>query len=391
MAAHRKPVRPPAEQTPLIGPADVADKFRFFFDKVSPWVSAGSVYGFPMHEEMTEPTILEGESSIGALTTTPTGVVLGITTGRRGHLFYFHHSFYVVDLGVLGEGVTGGAIVTTLGDKIVGGWRGQDGGLFRHDARHELGTGQEDFYSRKAPVERLSLPGKGEGVLALVYNPTAGATYGLTTSNRIISLADDARKVRVEVQADARLAPALLRLPDGRLLGACEEGQLWTYRPGTRAIEKTGAFAPCEKGKRYVASVQSLLLTRNGVVYGGSGTDGFFFSFDPATGALLNFGKPHRQSFIRALTEGHDGLIYGVVEEPKGMAHLFTFDPAGRVFEDLGILNTFIPVQWSPHSIGALCTGIHGEIYAGESDTISHLFVYYPPVVRRTGFETAPG
>jgi hypothetical protein len=65
------------------------------------------------------------------------------------------------------------------------------------------------------------------------------------------------------------------------------------------------------------------------------------------------------------------------------MARLFCFDPVARGFEDLGVLNTFIPVQWAPHAIGALCTGLYGEVYLGERDSISHLFVYYPPVVRR--------
>ena len=81
--------------------------------------------------------------------------------------------------------------------------------------------------------------------------------------------------------------------------------------------------------------------------------------------------------------------IYGVTDEPKGMARLFAFNLEEREFEDLGIVNAFIPIQWAPHSIGALCTGNHGEIFLGECDTLSHLFVYYPPVVRRRRSEEA--
>lgn len=368
-----------------VQPADNTQQFRFFYDKVAPWVNRGMVYAFPMHEEMVEPTILEGECAICALTTVPTGAVLGITSGRRGHAFYYHPSFYVVDLGVLSDApVTGGAIVRTRGEDVVGGWRGESGGgLFRHNAAHEFGTGQEDFYSRKDPVVSVPLPGRREGILALAYHPGESAVYGLTTSNAIIRLKDGANRPKVIARTDATLAPVLLVLPDGRLLGAREEGRLWQYRPGGHAVADLDVCAPCEKGKRYVAGVGSLILASNGLVYGGTSTDGFMFSWQPRSGQLINLGKPHRQSFIRGLTEGHDGLLYGVVQEPQGLAHLFTYNPHAGGFDDLGLLSTFITVQWTPHSIGALCTGLNGEIFLGESDNISHLFVYYPPVVRK--------
>jgi hypothetical protein len=117
-------------------------------------------------------------------------------------------------------------------------------------------------------------------------------------------------------------------------------------------------------------------------VYGGTGVDGYLFRYDPASGAIINLGKPNRQSCIRALAEGHDGLIYGIVEEPKGMAHLFSFDSQGRGFSDLGVIGTNTPESWFAHSIGSMSVGPFGEICLGETDSISHLFIYYPPVVR---------
>ncbi len=362
------------------------DKFRFFYEKAAPWVNRGTVYGFPMREEMNEPTIVEGECAIGALTALDTGAVFGITTGRRPHAFYYHSSFYVVDLGVLSDAPAEGAtIVRTHGDVVVGGWRGARGGLFRHDAAREFGTGQEDFYSKREPVVQIPLPDRREGVLALAYDAAEEGVFGLTTRGRVFSLRDRAKRPQIVATAkDATPAATLVRLPDGRFLGACEEGRLWQWRPGDREIELLAALAPCEKGKRYVAGVQTLLAASNGLVYGGTSTDGFFFSFDPASGRVVNLGKPQRQSFIRALTEGHEGLIYGVVQEPQGLARLFTYDPQTGGFEDLGLLSTFITAQWTPHAIGAMCTGRNGEIFLGESDNISHFFVYYPPVMRRS-------
>ena len=374
---------PETKQPTVSNPTGDSDPVRFFYDKVSPWVNRGAVYGFEMHEELCEPSIVEHESAICALAVVSTGTVLGVTSGNRGHLFYFHPSFYVADLGVISERpVTGGAIAATHGDVVVAGWHGEKGGLVRHNAAREFGTGQEDFRSRKDPVTPVPLPGPEDGVNAVAYNSAEHKVYGLTTTSLIISLHDDAEEVQVECELSSEPAPALLVLPDGSLLGAGAHGQLWQYRPGGRRAENLGAYGPCEKGKRYVAGVQSLLLSESGLVYGGTSTDGFVFAYDPARRQLVNLGKPHRQSFVRALVEGHDGTIYGVVQEPQGIARLFCYDPEARGFEDLGVLNTFIPIQWAPHSIGAMCVGLHGEIYLGEDDTISHLFVYHPPVVR---------
>ena len=123
-------------------------------------------------------------------------------------------------------------------------------------------------------------------------------------------------------------------------------------------------------------------VSASGLVYGGTSTDGYLFSYDPETGVLVNHGKPSRQSHLRALAEGHEGLIYGVVEEPQGMAHFFTFDPTAHEFRDLGIVGSAFPEYWPAHSLGAMCVGPFGEIFLGETDRISHLFLYYPPIPR---------
>lgn len=99
--------------------------------------------------------------------------------------------------------------------------------------------------------------------------------------------------------------------------------------------------------------------------------------------AFALWDDPARQSNVRALAEGRDGLIYGVVEEPKGMAHLFVFDPAERGFTDLGIVASSFPEYWIAHSIGALSVGPFGEVYLGETDRLGHPFIYHPPIPSR--------
>ena len=65
------------------------------------------------------------------------------------------------------------------------------------------------------------------------------------------------------------------------------------------------------------------------------------------------------------------------------MAHLFAFDPQQRGFTDLGILGASFPDHWIAHSLGSTSVGPFGEIFIGETDNISHLFIYYPPIPRR--------
>jgi hypothetical protein len=178
-------------------------------------------------------------------------------------------------------------------------------------------------------------------------------------------------------------APLLTMLPGGDLLGAFAEGRLWEYSFCRYGLQALDAYAPCQKGKRYVAGVQSLLAASDGLVYGGTSVDGYLFSYDPFLGTVSNLGKPNRQSSIRALAEGHDGRLYGLVEEAGGMAHLFCFDLVARAFADLGLLGTAFPEYWIAHSLGAMVTGPNGELFIGETDDISNLFIYYPPIPRR--------
>ena len=105
----------------------------------------------------------------------------------------------------------------------------------------------------------------------------------------------------------------------------------------------------------------------------------------------MNLGKPNRQSNIRALVQGHEGRIYGLVEEAQGLAHLFCFDPETRSFTDLGVLGTAFPEYWIAHSLGAMAVGRNGEIFLGETDSLSHLFIYYPPIPRRQAAPTGHG
>jgi hypothetical protein len=51
---------------------------------------------------------------------------------------------------------------------------------------------------------------------------------------------------------------------------------------------------------------------------------------------IENLGKPVMMPRITGLTFGADGKLYGVAGASPGYVHLFSYDPSGRGFVDLG-------------------------------------------------------
>ena len=108
--------------------------------------------------------------------------------------------------------------------------------------------------------------------------------------------------------------------------------------------------------------------------------DGVIFVFDPEQMTIRSLGKVVAEPRCRAITVGLDGRVYGVVGEAGGMGHLFCYDPLAQELRDLGIPFATSERSWHGYEFDAACTGPNGEIYLGESDRISHLFIYFPPI-----------
>lgn len=376
----KRPVKSPVPQITELQAGENSNLYR---TKAFPFVSEGSVYCFGLREYLVKPVVLRGESSISALLALQSGNVYGLTCGEKCHLFYFHSGFGVAHVGQVSEfPVTGGALLPIGERQILGGWYGQDsGGLFRHDVSTESGQGMEQFRGARTAIEPLAMPDGCSGVSTLA-GPINGIAYALCTPDGALVAIDCVRGKTKIVARIANAAPVMVALLDGKLLGAFAEGQLWEYTPGEELLMPLDAYAPCQKGKRYVAGVQSLVVTDDGVVYGGTSVDGYLFIYDPWTEVVTNLGKPNRQSNIHALAQGYDGCIYGLVGEQHGMSHLFRYE-APHGITDLGILGSAFPDYWIAHSLNTMSVGGNGEIFIGESDDISHLFVYYPPIRRR--------
>jgi hypothetical protein len=71
------------------------------------------------------------------------------------------------------------------------------------------------------------------------------------------------------------------------------------------------------------------------------------------------------------------GKVAGERDEP---CYLFSFDPKGGGFHDLGVIavDRSPYYSWRGYQFDSMATGADGTIYLGESERRSHLFIYSP-------------
>ena len=132
----------------------------------------------------------------------------------------------------------------------------------------------------------------------------------------------------------------------------------------------------------YLNYIDSLVYDGDEHMYGGT-TLGTIFRLNTSTLELIGYGRPIMDHRIRALVIGNDGLIYGCAGAPEKNSHLFTLNPSNGEVKDLGIPMVHFPRNWICYDISALTVGKNGEVYIGESERVSYLLIYYPPIEKR--------
>jgi len=350
------------------------------------------------------PLIPEGECRITALALGKNNKVYGATSGEHSHLFVYDPAadrvdIYarVIDLGIIGEEAKAcRSLVVAKDGKVYGGTiNANEGGghLFMHDPKEEIELSFDSIEGWALPLppypmERgvqivdLGVLIPKENIFTLTIDEERGRIYGLTHPGGLFFVYD-IRERTTSIKGNLghkNISRALICDEEGNVYGSREEGYLFKYDVTADEIINLDIQIPASKGRQYLNAVDSLARADNGIIYGGTVADGFLFSFDPASGRLINLGKPARQARIRALTVGYDGRVYGVAGEENGIAHLFYYDPLTENLTDLGIPRAVIPKEWTGLEFDSMITGPNGEIFMGESDRISHLFIYYPPI-----------
>jgi hypothetical protein len=349
-----------------------------------PLVTEGTVLaldlGSPSRYVVTPGPIPPEESAVTALCLVPGRSLYGLTTGRRAHLFCVPRTMEAAPIAPLEGGTAGRALVRSHGETLIGAVHepGKGSRLFAYNA----GGDMVSYYSYIAPpvgkVEMLGAPLPGEEIVTLVAPGAAGVVYGLTADAVLFGY--DARRRRVLFRtrvAPEAVSPVLADDGQGRLCGVGPEGYLYRFDPATRRAVYLDARVPAQRGRHYVAGANQLLAAQDGWMYGGTRGDGYLFGFAPASGELVNLGKP-LDGDLTGLVRGRGRRLYGIAG--NDVQHLFTFDLGARSFCDLGVVSGWVPAQWSATAFGAIAVGDFGEVYLGVRERLGHVMVYFPPV-----------
>ena len=355
-----------------------------------------------MQQSLSEP-IPPGECAITSLAAAPDGQVYGATSGACSHLFCYSpapETDGVRDLGVIpGARAVRGALVVGADGTVLGGVSEaldgkKEGGLFRLESHARRWARRKA--AAKKPRRRgvhgrhftdenlLPPPVPGECVAALAIDRPRRLAYGLSSGSATLFSVDmDSGDVSVKgtMTDDVNFSRTLVLDRDGNVYGAGALGRLIRYDPERGQIEPLDLALPSVAGREFYNRLDSAALDpATGVIYGGGSADGVIFAFDPRQTTIRSLGKVMAEPRCRAITVGLDGRVYGIAGEPDGMGHLFCYDPHVPELRDLGAPTASSERSWHGYEFEAACTGPNGEIYLGESDRISHLFIYFPPI-----------
>lgn len=326
-------------------------------------------------------SIPAGESAIKALIQGQDLRIYGMTSGTHAHLFvYDPHPLaeHVIDLGRIGEDKdTSNRLVMTKSGALVGS-ASPSGKLFSYNSSGDYSLLWKEEHN---PILLHEPPVPGSTISTLCSSSRDGAVYGLAQpAGTLFSWQPEADVVEqcANLQSE-HLSRVLVEDEKGRLWGAKRNGCLFYYDLAKKQVEHTGLRLPGGKGLNFLNEWDASTDCHDGIIYGGT-IGGYFFELDTGTSTIRSFGKPIAGPRIRALVFGKDGTVYGIAGKPGQVSHLFQFDPTTSELEDLGVPLVSFPKIWTGYEFDALACGDQGQIYLGESDRISHLFIYYPPV-----------
>jgi hypothetical protein len=251
-------------------------------------------------------------------------------------------------------------------------------------------------------VSDLGIPVPAEGVFALTCDLARGELYGISHPSGkffVFRLQDQSTAVFDQTSLDRRgrgelreysltpddvLSRRLIVDKAGRVYGSRPGNKIFRFDPASRKIELLPDELPAGWGRRSLGRADSWALAADGTIYGGNAGDGQLFKIDPASGHVVNLGKPAMMPRLKGLAFGRDGVLYGVTGGTPGYTHLFTYSASGRGFVDLGNprFNMTEPgieqgIAWRGFQIGTLAASEDGRyIVMGEEEALSQLMVF---------------
>ena len=251
-------------------------------------------------------------------------------------------------------------------------------------------------------VKDLGIPVPGEGVFALASDEKRRVVYGIChpsgkffmhrLEDGTAQVFDDTEPSRSAkgilhsygLEAADILSRALVIDQAGKVYGSQPGGSVFRFDPVDEGFEVLEDPLPEVWGRAPLGRVDAWAISPDGLLYGGNAADGQLFKLDPASREVVNLGKPIMMARLKALAFAGDGLLYGIAGGTPGYAHLFTYDPEGSGYQDLGnprfVMNA--PgidqgVFWRGFQIATMAVSENGKyVVLGEEEALSQLMVF---------------
>jgi hypothetical protein len=336
----------------------------------------------------------DGSSAITSMAAAEDGVIYGATSGECVHVFAYNPRppFDTVALLAKLDGETDcrramvwereGAVL--VGTRCTGapskGWPG--GALYRITGMPFYFDAVQEWPRGFGESEKLCVPVQGEGIAALVIDRARGRVYGLSDKTAVLFSYDlESKKVKKYGSMDPlwHFSENLLLAPSGDVLTTAAGNRLVRFDAITEKITLLDATVPTFPGRSLYARIDSHVWDpRSRVFYIGDKADGLLYTLNPETLETRLIGKPTDRIRVRAMAAAHDGRVFGIAGAEGDIAQMFVYEPGEQQVRNLGIPMATVEERHYGFEFDSAVTGRDGQIYFGESEWTSHLFVYFP-------------
>lgn len=379
----------------------------------TPFVSEGAFICRRLRYNSQYRDLPDGSSAITSLVAAPDGVVYGATSGETVHVFAYNPEppfDTVAHLAALkGETDCRRALVWEAEGSVICGTRAAAGGkqpdawpggaLYRTTGMPFYFDAVQEWPRGFGQAEKLAVPVEGEGIAALAIDRVRRRLYGISDKTSTFFVYDlEAKRLDVRQPVDPywQFSENLMATPDGLLLTTGVGGRIVRFDPQTDRLETLDAVVPSFPSRGMYARIDSWTWDAlSGLFYVGDKADGLLYTLNPRTLETCLLGKPTDRVRIRALTAATDGRVFGIAGQPGDMGQLFVYEPASRQLRNLGIPLTAVEERRYGYEFDSAATGPQGQLYFGESEWSSRLFVYFPtyptPPAASDGSATSSG
>jgi len=382
-------------QLPEMSPALKDRKVRRrFWNRAGVYVTEGYFISRRLRYTSQYHEIPDYSSAITSLAMGPGGEIYGATSGETAHVFLYNPNppFDAVTIMASLEGETDvrRSLVWEKEQSVICGTRstgqapeGWEGGaLYRLTAPGFFIDTVQEWPRGSGEAERLCVPVPGEGIAALAIDRSRRRVYGLSDRTGVFFIYDlESATVdnRGPIDAAWHFSENLMITPDGLVLTTGAAGHILRYDPATDVVEEPNRTVPSYPGRSAYARIDSWTYDQTtGRFYVGDKADGLLYWLDPRTLETCLLGKPTNRIGIRALAATPDGRVFGMAGQGDDVCQMFVYEPHSRQLRNLGLPLSCIEEKRYGFNFECAVTGPQGQVYFGESERSSRLFVYFP-------------